>query len=160
VKQTRVVANPREFAGYTHGYNHALFAQRTHDVLSVVSFLRNAQVGSHAQPKSVAVVGWGKVGPIVLAARALAGAAIDQAAVDTQGFRFGQVLECRDPMFLPGGAKYLDLPGLAMLNAPHRLWIAGEAGRLELPPQKDTALYIYDGADDVKVGTAISWLLD
>jgi hypothetical protein len=34
VKQTAVVKNPREFAGYTHGYNHALFAQRTHDVLS------------------------------------------------------------------------------------------------------------------------------
>jgi len=31
VKQIRVVANPREFAGYTFGYNHALFAQRTHD---------------------------------------------------------------------------------------------------------------------------------
>ena len=28
VKQTRVVANPREFAAFTFGYNHGLFAQR------------------------------------------------------------------------------------------------------------------------------------
>jgi hypothetical protein len=47
VKQTRVVENPREFAGYTHGYNHALFAQRVHDILTLVTFLRNTKVGSH-----------------------------------------------------------------------------------------------------------------
>jgi hypothetical protein len=29
-------------------------------------------------------------------------------------------------MFLPGGAKYLDLPGMISLNAPHPLWIKGE----------------------------------
>jgi hypothetical protein len=46
VKQTRVVKNPREFAGYTFGYNHALFAQRTHDVLSIVSLLRKAKPDS------------------------------------------------------------------------------------------------------------------
>jgi hypothetical protein len=127
VKQTAVVKNPREFAGYTHGYNHALFAQRTHDVLSLVSFLRNAKVGSHANPKTVCLAGFGlQTGPIAIAARALAGEAIDRAAADTHGFRFGKVLDYRDPMFLPGGAKYLDLPGMISLNAPHPLWIKGE----------------------------------
>jgi hypothetical protein len=29
-------------------------------------------------------------------------------------------------MFLPGAAKYHDLPGLLALNAPHPLWLAGE----------------------------------
>ena len=29
-------------------------------------------------------------------------------------------------MFLPGGAKYLDLPGLIALHAPRPLWLAGE----------------------------------
>lgn len=124
--QTRVVANPREFAGYTHGYNHALFAQRTHDILSIVRFLRHARVGSHANPKTVAVAGWGQTGPLVVAARALAGGAIDRAAADTGGFRFGQVLDYRSPMFLPGGSKYLDLPGMIALNGAHPLWLKGE----------------------------------
>jgi hypothetical protein len=119
------VNNPREFAGYTHGYNHALFAQRTHDVLSVVSFLRHAQMASHAQPKSVMVAGWGRTrSDRPCRTRRWRVKAIDRAAVDTQGFRFGQVLDYRDPMFLPAGAKYLDLPGLMALNAPHALWVA------------------------------------
>ena len=127
VKQTAVVKNPREFAGYTHGYNHALFAQRTHDVLSIVSFLRNAKVGSHPNPETVCLAGFGtQTGPIVVAARALAGEAVDRAASDTGGFRFGKVLDYRDPMFLPGGAKYLDLPGMISLNAPNALWLKGE----------------------------------
>ncbi|HRQ89992.1 MAG TPA: acetylxylan esterase, partial [Bacteroidia bacterium] len=126
ITQTRVVENPREFAGYTHGYNHALFAQRVHDVLSLVTFLRNTKVGSHPSPQSVVLAGSGQSGVIALAARALAGAAVDRAAVDTGGFRFGQVLDYRDPMFLPGGSKYLDVPGLLALNGDLPLWLAGE----------------------------------
>lgn len=127
VKQARVVKNPREFAGYTFGYNHALFAQRTHDVLSLVSFLRNARVGTHPSPKVVCLAALGlRTGPVALAARALAGKAVDRAAVDTHGFRFGSLLDYRDPMFLPGGAKYRDVPGLIELNGPLPLWIRGE----------------------------------
>ena len=127
VKQTAVVKNPREFAGYTHGYNHALFAQRTHDILSVVRFLRHAKVGAHENPKTVCLAAFGpQTGPIALAARALAGEAIDRAAVDTHGFRFGKVLDYRDPMFLPGGSKYLDLPGMILIQDPLPLWIKGE----------------------------------
>jgi dienelactone hydrolase len=140
VKQTAAVKNPREFAGYTHGYNHALFAQRTHDVLSVVSFVRNAKVGQHDNPKVVGLAAFGpQTGPIAVAARALAGEAVDRAAVDTHGFRFGKVLDYRDPMFLPGGAKYLDLPGLISLNGSHPLWIKGEGNEPE--------------------GSAIEWLM-
>ncbi|MBL9133279.1 MAG: acetylxylan esterase [Verrucomicrobiaceae bacterium] len=127
VKETRVVANPREFAGYTHGYNHALFAQRVHDVLSLVTFLRNTKVGAHPSPKTVCLAGFGEqTGPIAVAARALAGGAVDRAAVDTHGFRFGKVLSYRDPMFLPGGSKYLDLPGFIKLNGSNALWMKGE----------------------------------
>lgn len=159
VEQTRVVNNPREFAGYTHGYNHALFAQRTHDVLSVVSFLRNAQMASHAPPKSVMVAGWGKTGPIVLAARVLAGKAIDRAAVDTQGFRFGQVLDYRDPMFLPAGAKYLDLPGLMALNAPNALWVAGEGMKPDVLKQKFDELNAFVGESNGMTAAAAEWLV-
>ena len=127
VKQTRVVKNPREFAGYTHGYNHALFAQRAHDVLSLVTFLRNTRVGQHPNPTAVCLAAFGEqTGPIAVAARALAGPAVDRAAADTHGFRFGKVLDYRDPMFLPGGSKYLDLPGFIALNGTNALWLKGE----------------------------------
>jgi len=139
VKQTRVVANPREFAGYTFGYNPALFAQRTDDVLSIVSFLRHANVGPCPNPdlKNISIAGWNGSGPIVAAAGALAGDAIDRTAIDTQRFRFGQLLDYRDPMFLPGGAKYLDLPGLIALHVPRPLWLAGEGSQ----PATITAAY-------------------
>ena len=132
VKQNRVVDNPREFAGYTYGYNHALFAQRTHDVLTLVKFLRTTKSPAGAVASSVSVAGFGRSGPIVAAARGLAGAAIDRAAVDTGGFRFSKLLDFRDPQFLPGGAKYLDLPGMLALGAPHPLWLAGEAQEPEV----------------------------
>ena len=127
VKQTRVVENSREVAAYTHGYNPALFAQHVHDVLTLVTFLRNPPDLSLPRPQSVCLAGWGKTGPIALAARALAGQAIDRAAVDLGNFRFGAILDYRDPEFLPGGAKYLDLPGLITLNASLPLWRRGEA---------------------------------
>ncbi|MEQ2005344.1 MAG: acetylxylan esterase [Limisphaerales bacterium] len=159
VQQTRVVANPREFAGYTFGYNHTLFAQRTHDVLTIVAYLRKSQTSSRPNPKSVAVAGWGTAGPIVVAARALASEAIDRAAVDTGGFRFGKLLDYRHPMFLVGGAKYLDLPGLLALNAPHALWLAGEGDKPEVFAAKFTELTSF--ADEVaqKKPSAVQWLL-
>ena len=163
-KKTRIVANPREFAGYTFGYNHALFAQRTHDVLTMVSFLHSAKIGSHPTPELVAVAGWESTGPIVAAARALAGSHIDRAAVDTQGFRFGKLLDYRDPMFLPGGAKYLDLPGLLALSAPNPLWVSGEGKQPKLVTSvyaaaKSNELVPFTGDKSKKQSAAVEWLL-
>jgi dienelactone hydrolase len=159
VKQTRVVSSPREFAGYTFCYNHALFAQRTHDVLSIVNHLRKA--GSN----TVAVAGWGSAGPIVAAARAVAGDAIGRAAVDTCGFRFGKLLDYRHPMFLPGGAKYLDLPGMIALGAPHPLWLAGEGESPSIVTaayhmaSKPDRLTTFTGEAAQKEASAVAWLL-
>ncbi len=156
IKQTPVVANPRQFAGYTHGYNHTLFAQRTHDVLSLVSFLRNTKVGSHPSPQKVSVAAWGQTGPVALAAGALAGAAIDRVAADTGGFRFGKLLDYRAPMFLPGGAKYLDLPGLITLNAPRATWLSGEGEKPETFSAKFSELVAVKEASQT---AAVDWLL-
>jgi len=110
------------YAGFTFGYNYPLFAQRVHDVLSMVSFARNT-LGA----RKVDLVGIGGAGHWVLAARAQAREAIDRAAADTAGFRFANLAAIDDPDFLPGGAKYLDLPGIAALSAPLPLWLAGES---------------------------------
>ena len=64
-----IVSNPREFAGFTLGYNHSLFAQRVHDVLTCVSDAK-----FHEQnPAKIHVVGVNGAGVIAAAACALAG---------------------------------------------------------------------------------------
>jgi dienelactone hydrolase len=121
--RTPRVKNPREAGAYTFGYNHALFVHRVHDVLSAVKFAKSR--GNATQ--RLTVVGLEGAGPWVAAARAQCGEAINQAVIDTGGFRFGQVLDLHDPNFLPGGAKYGDLPALLALGAPGRTWVAGES---------------------------------
>jgi dienelactone hydrolase len=121
--QTPRVKNPREAGAYTLGYNHALFVHRVRDVLSVVQWVKNT---ADRQARRLSVVGLDGAGPWVAAARAQCGEAIDQAVIDTGGFRFGNILDLRDPNFLPGGAKYGDLPALLALGAPGRTWVSGE----------------------------------
>jgi hypothetical protein len=120
--RTPRVKNPREAGAYTFGYNHAVFVHRVHDVLSVVSYVKNKE----RTAGKLTVIGLDGAGPWVAAARAQCGEAIDQAIINTGGFRFGNVLELHDPSFLPGGAKYGDVPALLALGAPGRTWVGGE----------------------------------
>jgi hypothetical protein len=120
------VKNPREFAGFTYGYNAPLFSKRVHDILTLVSFVIHDE---HA-PSEVTLLGVGGAGPWVAAARAQSGQGVARAIVDTQGFRFAGLASYRHPDFLPGAVKYGDLPGLLSLSAPGALWLAGEGGRI------------------------------
>ena len=139
--ETRKVKNKREFAGYTLGYNDSLFAQRVHDLLSLVSFCRNY---ADVQP-AIDLVGFGQAGLWAAAARAQAGAAIDRAAIDTGGFRFTSLHSIRDLNLLPGVVKYGDVPALLALEAPGELWLVGEGG--DAPPLVKAA-YAAAGASD------------
>jgi len=120
--KNRAVKNPREFAGYTYGYNRALLAERAHDVLTMISFVKN----NDQKPKSVELVALDGTAPIAAAALARSGGTVDRAVIDTSGFRFGKLTDYLDANFLPGGAKYGDLPGLLSLAGPAKLWVAGE----------------------------------
>jgi len=153
LKQTRVVSGPREVPAYTFGYNHALFAQRVHDVMTITSYLLSKRDASQPAVKKVSLAGFGKMGPVAAAARASTGKAIAKAAVDTAGFRFGQLLDYRDPMFLPGGSKYLDVPGLLCVASTQALWVAGEKDATLFP----SATPHIDGTD-AKTAAA-TWLL-
>jgi dienelactone hydrolase len=124
VRQTRRVKNPRESAAYTFGYNHSLFAQRVHDILTVIQYVRSQDRKSEL----LDLVGLEGAGWWAAAARAQAKEAVDRAVVDTGGFRFGNIRDLRDPHFLPGGAKYGDLPGMLALGAPSKLVLLGEGG--------------------------------
>jgi dienelactone hydrolase len=152
LKQTRVVTGPREVPAYTYGYNHALFAQRVHDVMTITSYLLTPRDASQPPIKKVSLAGFGQMGAVAAAARAVTGGAIAKAAVDTGGFRFGQLLDYRHPMFLPGGAKYLDVPGLLCVGSTQPLWVAGE---------KDHTLFrsatLHVDGTDAKTAAAV-WL--
>ncbi len=124
VTKTRRVKNAREAAAYTFGYNHTLFAQRVHDILTVVKFV----VENERKSVSIDLVGLNGAGHWVAAALPQAREAITRAVVETGGFRFGKILEIHDANFLPGGAKYGDLPGMIALAAPAKVVEIGERG--------------------------------
>lgn len=110
----------QKFSGYTYGYNHPLFVQRVHDVLSV---LKQVSAGTD---RNVYLVGMGaQAGAIAVAARSQSGDAIARTFVDFQGFRFDSLDRQDDPMFVPGAVKYLDVDGLLSLCIPAKLDVVG-----------------------------------
>ncbi len=121
---TGKVKNPREFAGFTFGYNHPVFASRVHDVLTLIGFTQDYE---KQKATAVELVGLGpSMGPVAAGARALAGPVVTRAVIDTAGFRFGKLTDFHDVRFLHGGAKYDDVPGMLSLNAPGKLMLSGE----------------------------------
>jgi hypothetical protein len=125
IAKTRRVANPRESAAYSFGYNSTLFARRVHDVLALVTFISNHDY----TPKSVSVIALDQTGPLAVAARAQARDAIDQLAADTHQFRFNKVTDLQSPTFLPGGARYHDLVGMLAVASPEATWLASESSQ-------------------------------
>lgn len=161
LKETPKVPNKREFAGYTFGFNHSVFAQRVHDVLAAIVFVKNHDL----KPQRVDLIGLGPVaGPLALAARSQAKDQITSAAIDTAGFRFSGLLDYRDPKFLPGGAKYWDVPGLVALAAPEKTWLASEkdaalAAAAYAAAGKKDALATFRGEDSARIAAAVAYLL-
>ena len=127
LKETPKVRNPREAWAYTHGYNPSVFAERVQDTLTVVRFIRDHEKRS----ARIDLVGVEGAGVIAAAARAQSRGAVGRAALDLAGFRFGKLLDLRDPDFTPGGAKYGDVGALVALGSPGKTLILGEP---EIPP--------------------------
>ena len=159
--KNRRVKNPREFAGFTYGYNHTLFADRVHDVLALISFVKN----NERKPEHIDLVGLGGAGRWVAAAAAQAGDAIDRIAIDTAGFRFRNLKTFDDADFLPGSVKYGDLPAFIALIAPHPLWLSGEAaapapiGEAYSAAGKADRATVHTGDKKEATVKAVDWLL-
>lgn len=126
------VKSRRQFAGFTYCYNETLFARRVHDILTVTAWIN----GDEHSPKALHVIGVNGAGPLLAAARAIAGSAFDASAIDTGGFRFAKLTDWKHADFLPGAVKYGDLPTLLSLSAPNKIWIGGESS---IPPIVQTA---------------------
>jgi hypothetical protein len=154
-----VTNNNREFAGYTYGYNHALIARRAHDVLTTIAFCKYNDQG----PEQIDLVALDSTGPIAALALSQAAGNIRRAAINTHGFRFADVPDYLDAHFLPGGAKYGDLPGFVALAAPTKLWLAGDTG--ESAPLIKQVYEAAGAADnltwsgkDANVSAVVAWL--
>lgn len=124
IQRTSTVKNPREFAGYTFGYNDTVFVRRVHDILTFAGWIKDDE----HKPETLVAIGANGGGAILAAALATEPGLFDQAVIDTQGFRFASLKSYRDPNFVPGAVKYGDLPGLLSLAVPTKLWIGGEQG--------------------------------
>jgi len=161
-KRQRWLPGEEAFAGWTYCYNLPVFARRVHDILAVIAFVKRDDVKQH----EIDVVGPNGTGPLVAAAVAQAQGAITRAAINTEGFRFADLKDIYDINFVPGAAKYDDLPGLLALSAPTRLWLAGEGK--EAPPIVSAAfiaagelenLTTFSGESQDVAKAAVEWLL-
>ena len=91
-------------------------------MLSAISFIKH----NDQEPQSVEIVALDGTAPVAAVALSQCSKVVKLAVLDTQSFRFGTLTDYLDASFLPGGAKYGDLPGFLSLAAPARLWLAGE----------------------------------
>lgn len=121
-----VVKNPREFAGYTLGYNHPIVSKQVHDVLNVLSFSKYHD----SQPQSISLAGFGFSGVLAAAACAHSSDVVEKLAVDTGGFHFAEITNIRDLRLWPGAVKYGDVEGVLSLCQPASLWLAGNSSSI------------------------------
>ncbi len=112
----RRVENKRAFAGYTYGYNDTLFAQRVHDILTILATMTE-------EADTITLIGSDGAAPLAAVAAALAGDAVTNLALDTGGFRFATLTDYRDVNFLSGAVKYGDLSGVLNLCSPKSTFV-------------------------------------
>ena len=161
MKKTRRVKNPREAAAYTFGYNHSVFAKRTHDILTAISFMQKDIRGAKIHLAALNGAGhWGA------AALAQAGSQIEDAALDTDGFRFRKIDDLHDMNFLPGGARYYDLPGFIALSRAKNVWLAGDVeashfmeASLLADPKEGRRLVTFVGQKQNREQRGLRWLM-
>lgn len=132
--KSRSTENGRDAACFVFGYNYPLFAQRVQDIVTGIARAKS-KLGATGR---VDIVGTDGAGPWVLAAGAITRDHVASLAVSTNGFRFSQITNIRDPQLLPGAVKYGDLPALIGLCAPLPIWLGGEGPKL---PSVTSACY-------------------
>mgnify|MGYP000214391876 CR=1 FL=1 len=68
---------------------------------------------------------------------------------------FAALTDWRHPLFLPGGVRYLDVPGLIASGAGP-LWIAGETAATLLPASNEQGILLHEG-DEPRI-VAAGWV--
>jgi hypothetical protein len=116
------VDDDRDYAAFTFAYNRPWIVKRFEQLLCVIAATK-AEYGGE-----LVLYGSGPIGASAAAAASvIARDTVDRSVIDTQGFRFRQVEDQGDARFVPGAAKYFDLPGLLSLRAPAPLTVLSES---------------------------------
>ena len=110
----------QHYSAFFNGYNRTVAANRVHDLLTVLGYVRHWK-GTRA----VDLIATERSGPIALIARAMAGANVRRAAIDVGNFDFDQVTTDDDPMLLPGALKYGGIRGIARLCTSGQTLLSG-----------------------------------
>ncbi|NOS70592.1 MAG: acetylxylan esterase [Verrucomicrobia bacterium] len=111
------------FAGYHYGYNPSIFAERVRDALTLIAEIRDDNKHS---ARRILVAGVEGAGVIAATATAMSPGTVHQLGCDTGGFRFAQLDNAWDVNFLPGAAKYGDVPAILSLCSPVKTTLIGE----------------------------------
>jgi hypothetical protein len=130
------VKNPRKYLGYTLGYNHATFAQRVRDILTVAALFRYEELRAG---DTLDIVGVNGAGKFVEGALAVGSELFDRAAIDDSGFRFANLDSIWSIDMLPGAVKYGDIPGMLAMRADQDSIHLADANQLE-PDRRAAAI--------------------
>ncbi|MEX2138840.1 MAG: alpha/beta hydrolase family protein [Pirellulales bacterium] len=103
------IQHPRNYAGFTYGYNYPLFSKRVHDVLSTIAAVRNRT------PKvRIGLFGSDSASAWAMAAVLQAPKTVDALMVGNR-FRFREIQTIGDSNLVPGAVKYGDVEALQRL---------------------------------------------
>jgi dienelactone hydrolase len=105
----RFVKGDRDFTGYTLGYNHSVTQRRAHDVLTILTFIKNHE----RKPSSIDLrTAADTVPETALALTQVEKGVVNEAILPPTDFRFASVKDIHSPRLLPGAIKYGDLPAI------------------------------------------------
>lgn len=126
-----LVREDRLAAAYTYGYNPARVVRQARQIVAAAEgaaqLAQRKGGGRDAAEIPVRLVGDGGAAPAAALARAMAPERFEACILHTGGFRFADVPSIAHTHFLPGGARYLDLPGLLAVPAAGALTVLGES---------------------------------
>ncbi|MEC9091103.1 MAG: acetylxylan esterase [Planctomycetota bacterium] len=118
----RKVENPREAAAYTFGFNHTVFAQRTHDLLNLLVMMNHHD----PQPKKITLMGLGQTGSIGAAAAVLHNPPINRLFMSPASRSALEVNDVFDPYFFPGSGRFHGLAGMGMASGVEPIVLDGD----------------------------------
>ncbi len=121
----RLVEDQRAYSAFSYGYNRSLPAERSSDLLTVIAATKE-KINSDGHSIPLYLLGDRRTASWAVPAAAIAGSVIDHAILRTDGFRFSDIDDFKAEEFVPGSAKYGDLPSLLALRSPHATTIVGE----------------------------------
>jgi dienelactone hydrolase len=161
--QNRLVANGRRVAGYTFGYNRTVTAIRSSQIIDLYRLIRQHEALQQTDSARILLVcDSGLEGIGLLAAHQFEVGADERTgepsafqvsesvsplliALLGDQFRFGDVREFEDSMFLPGAVRYGDLPGLLQTLPAARIWLPSPRTKMPQPDAGGIAVDYFDG---------------